>query len=195
MTVRRTTLSFSLIAALAALGCGSKGESKPDQKSLDRISQLEDQVKSQNDLINQLRDDKAKAEMGMPSGGEYVFVIEGDMLTLKARPATGGGGAAIDDQTANELSTKFTGMVQASRGPIQKCYEQALKKSQTLQSRTINLSLLASFAASGEFRSVSFSPDLPEGFDSCLRGVASKWKMPSAPAGTSYKANVKLTPT
>jgi hypothetical protein len=116
------------------------------------------------------------------------------VLVLKAKPS-GGAGPAIDDATATAMSNQFLDIVSKSRGSIQKCYEQALKKSTGLASRTVNLKLSASFAASGSFNRVSFSPELPEGFDTCLRGVASKWKMPSQKASMTFQASVKLTPT
>ena len=45
------------------------------------------------------------------------------------------------------------------------------------------------------YPAVTPAAGLPEGFDTCLRGVASKWKMPSQKASMTFQASVKLTPT
>ena len=52
----------------------------------------------------------------------------------------------IDDKAAAAASKKFIDVVEKSRGAIQKCYEQALKKNTGLQATTITLTVTASFA-------------------------------------------------
>jgi hypothetical protein len=85
--------------------------------------------------------------------------------------------------------------VQKSRGAIQKCYEQALKKDTSLQARTVTLNVSASFSAAGQFQRTSFSPVISEAFDGCMRTVAGKWQLPAAAQGMTFKAQVSLTPS
>lgn len=190
----RTAVWVSCV--VAAVGCKNKTEYKDTKETLDRLAVLEGQVKDKDAYIQKLRDENATLQREGAGVGpnEWVFTIEGDALTVKAKPS-GGGGAAIDDKTATAMSEKFLDIVKKSRGSIQKCYEQALKKSSGLQARTVNLTLSASFSPSGDFSRVNFSPELPETFDTCLRGVAQKWKMDKAPQAMTFQASVKLTPT
>jgi hypothetical protein len=43
----------------------------------------------------------------------------------------------LDDKVAKEASKQFIDVVGKSRGAIQKCYEQALKKDTSLQAKTV----------------------------------------------------------
>jgi hypothetical protein len=196
--MRRNLVSVGVVALVGlGLSAGCKGKTKyqDTKETTDKLASLETQLKDKDAYIQKLRDENAELQRGgVVSDSEWLFTIEGDVLTLKAKPS-GGGGPAIDDATATAMGNQFLDIVSKSRGSIQKCYEQALKKSTGLASRTVNLKLSASFAASGTFNRVSFSPELPEGFDTCLRGVASKWKMPSQKASMTFQASVKLTPT
>jgi hypothetical protein len=186
-----------LVALVAgAAGCKGKTEYKDSKQTQERLAHLEEQIRDKDVYIQKLRDQNAELQRDhAPSGGEWHFTIEGNALVLSGKP---GGKAvrAIDDATATAMSEQFFDIVQRSRGSIQKCYEQALKRSSGLQSRPVDLKLSASFAASGAFSRVSFSPrDLPTEFDTCLRGVASRWKMPKTPQAMTFQASVKLTPT
>ena len=193
--------SVALVACLAAglaLGAGCKKTTYKDTpQTLEKLASLEGQLKDKDIYIQKLRDENANLQRDgvTPGENEWVFTINGDVLVLTSKPSKGGGGGPIDDATATAMSEQFIGQVSKARGSIQKCYEQALKKSTGLQARTVNLKLSASFAASGKFSRVSFSPDLPEAFDTCLRTVASKWTMPAAKSTMTFQANVKLTPT
>jgi len=197
--MRTKLVTIGVVAVLGAgmsAGCKGKTKYQDTKETLDKVTSLESQLKDKDAYIQKLRDENAELQRGGVAVGEneWLFTIQGDVLTLTAKP-TGGGQPSIDDATATAMSKDFLDIVSKSRGSIQKCYEQALKKSENLQSRTVNLKLYASFAASGAFNRVSFSPELPETFDTCLRGVASKWKMPSQKASMTFQASVKLTPT
>ena len=185
--------AFLAAAALAAVGC--KGETvykdHPDTKAkLDSLTQqLEDKEKAKK----QCEADLAALQRAQAAGGEIVVTIEGD--ALKVRPPRGGGAPPIDDATAARQSQAFLDMVSRSRGAIQKCYEQALKKNTGLQAVTVSMTLSASFGASGEFSRMSTSRSLGDTFDVCLKGVAQKWKLPAAPQAMTFQAQVSLSPT
>lgn len=195
-------LAVALVCCLG-LGAGCKKTTYRDTpETLDRLASLETQLKDKDTYIQKLRDENANLQRDgvTPGDNEWVFTINGDALVLTGKPAKGGGGGGgvPDDATATVMSEQFLGQVSKARGSIQKCYEQALKKSTGLQARTVNLKLSASFAASGKFNRVSFVTDrgdLPEAFDTCLRTVASKWSMPAAKQTMTFQASVKLTPT
>src|SRR5882762_6094434 len=90
-------------------------------------------------------------------------------------------------------SKEFLNVVAKSRGAIQKCYEQALKKNTGLQAKTVTLSVSASFEKSGQCKSSNFAPSLGDTFDQCIRTVASKWALPTTSPAMSFKAQVSLT--
>lgn len=192
----RLLLALALAGVATTAGC-KKTVTKDSEATLQKVRDLESQLAEKDTYIQKLRDQNAELERGgvSPGGpGEWVFTIEGDALVIKARP-TGGGGPDIDEGTATKLSEQFITLVQRSRGAIQKCYEQALKKSTGLQARTVNLKVSASFGSGGKFSKVTFSPELPDVFDTCLRSVAGKWTMTGMSQSMTFQASVKLTPT
>jgi hypothetical protein len=130
---------------------------------------------------------------GQGSGGEIVIAIEGNALTV--RPGKPGEVRPIDDKAAAAASKEFLNVVEKSRGAIQKCYEQALKKNTGLQAKTITLTVSASFSAQGAYQNSSFSPSLGDTFDNCIKTVASKWGLPTNSPAMTFKAQVSLTPS
>src|SRR5262249_961319 len=128
------------------------------------------------------------------SGAEIVVTIEGNALTVKP-PKPGEAPRPIDDKVTAEASKEFLDVVAKSRGAIQKCYEQALKKNTGLQSRTVTLTVSASFSQSGAYRDSAFSPSLGDTFDNCIKTVASRWALPQNAPAMTFKAQVSLTPS
>src|SRR5207253_9021335 len=93
------------------------------------------------------------------SGAEIVMSIEGNTLTVHpGKP--GEAPHPIDDKVAAAASKEFLDVVAKSRGAIQRCYEQALKKNTGLQQRTVTLNVSASFSNTGAYRDSAFTPSL-----------------------------------
>lgn len=190
-----------LVAILGTAGC-KKGGTKDSPETLDKLKKAQDQLVADAQLIQQLRDNNARLETEAGGELEWIFTINGDVLTITTKPAKagggGGGGGTLDDATASAMSQQFIDLVNKSRPNIQKCYEQVLKRSPNLQGRVVPLTIRASFAASGAFTKVNLSSgniDLPKEFDDCMRSVAGKWKLPAVKASSTYQATVKLQPT
>lgn len=186
-------LGVALLSSL--VGCKEK-----------KVIQADPQVKADLDacvaakgekekFCKSLEDEVARLNREKGSGAsEIVVSIEGNALTVK--PGKPGEPARpIDDKTAGEASKQFIDVVAKSRGAIQKCYEQALKKDAGLQARTITLTVSASFSNAGAYKNASFSPSLGETFDNCIRGVATKWALPTNSPAMTFKAQVSLTPS
>jgi hypothetical protein len=184
---------FVIALAVASTACKGSTVYKDSQDTLDKMSALQKQLDAQKAQIQQLTDENAACQRDKAGTGELAFVIEGDMLKIK--PGSHSSTPGIDDATAGKQSQAFLDVVQRSRGAIQKCYEQALKKNSGLQSRTISLKLSAKFSSAGDFNGTSFNPSLGDTFDNCLRTVAGRWKMPAAPAAMTFEASVSLSPT
>ncbi|TMQ09263.1 MAG: hypothetical protein E6J90_38430 [Deltaproteobacteria bacterium] len=191
----------SIVTTLAALavtlvtGAGCKGEKiiQPDPQTKADLEQcLRD--KAEKDKLNKaLGDENAALMREKASGAEIVVSIEGNALTVK--PGSPGEVRPLDDKVVGEASKEFLNVVEKSRGAIQKCYEQALKKNTGLQAKTVTLSVSASFAPSGQFKSSNFAPSLGDTFDACIRTVASKWVLSSSSPAMTFKAQVSLTPS
>lgn len=185
------------VLAVAALAACKSPPAKDKPETLARLSDCETRVAqlAEKDRLIATYEGEITRLKTEAAGGSYAFVIEGDALVIKGRPTNGGGGAPIDDKLAGELSQQFIDVVNKSRGSIQKCYEQALKKNTGLQARTISMTVTANFSPAGAYLRGSFAPALGDAFDGCMKGVATKWKLPAAPRGMSFQATVSLSPS
>jgi hypothetical protein len=185
---------WALLTAVAFITTGCKGETKfkDSPETLAKLDKCNAQVVDKDNLIQSYADRIATLEREAAQAGEIVVRIDGDALTVT--PGKAGGTPKIDDKVAAALSQDFLDQVAKSRGAIQKCYEQALKKNSGLQAKTITLELSASFAATGTFNRTWFSPSLGDTFDNCLRSVAGRWKLKPAPQTMTFQAKVSLVP-
>ena len=191
MTRTFATLT-TFVLALGACKGETKIQSDPQtQKDLDscRASLTE-----KDKLCKAIEDDNARLQREKGTApGDIVVSIEGNALTV--RPGKPGDVRPIDDKAAGEASKQFIDVVAKSRGAIQKCYEQALRKDTGLQARTITLTVSASFSQAGGYKSSAFSPSLGDAFDTCIKTVASKWALPQNSPAMTFKAQVSLTPS
>ena len=183
-----------LLASVVALGCKGETKIQPDPQTKADLEACLAAKTEKEKLCQSLEDENARMLREKDAGsGEIVVAIEGNALTV--RPAKSGEVRPIDDKAAGEASKQFIDLVAKSRGAIQKCYEQALKKDSGLQARTITLSVSASFSQAGAYRSSSFAPSLGDTFDTCMKTIASKWSLPQNTPAMTFKAKVSLTPS
>jgi hypothetical protein len=192
----RTSIVTSVAALMMALGTtsGCKGDKvvQPDPKTQADLDQCLKNKAEKDKLIKDEEGEIARLMREKSSGAEIVVSIEGTALTVKPGAP---GEVRPDDKMVGEASKEFLNVVAKSRSAIQKCYEQALKKNTGLQAKTVTLSVSASFAPSGQFKSSNFAPSLGESFDQCIRTVASKWVLPTNSPAMTFKAQVSLTPS
>lgn len=191
--------SNALLLSTVALGltvAGCKGTTtyKDTPETIDRLDKCKQTVDQKQKLITDYEAEIARLQRGSTTGGEIVLTIEGDVLKVKPG-AAGSAPPPLDDKASQAASARFVDLVSRSRGAIQKCYEQALKKNTGIQGRTISLRVSASFAASGSFQSSNFSPSISDNFDSCMKAIAAKWQLPAGPQSMSFQASVSLTPS
>lgn len=187
-------LSLVPLLALGALGA-CKGETviKPDPQTQTDLDNCKKSLAEKDKLIKAEEDENARLMREKGQGGEIVVAIEGNVLTVK--PGKPGEVHPIDDKVAKEASQQFLAVVGKSRGEIQRCYEQALKKDTALQAKTVTLTVSASFGQAGTFQGMSSAPSLGDTFDKCLKTVASKWTLPQTSPAMTFKAPVSLTPS
>lgn len=192
--LRSAVFSLVLLAA-----CKGETVVKDNPEVVGRLNDCATKSKSKDDLIATYEAEIARLKLeggGGSTGNELVMRIDGDALAITARPAGSGGSTpAVDDKVAIELGQKFIENVRKSRGSIQKCYEQALKKNSAIQARTITLQVTAKFKAGGEVSGSSFRPDLGDAFDGCMSSVATKWKLTPPAQGMSFQTTVTLSPS
>jgi hypothetical protein len=187
--------SGAAVLLVLATGSGCKGDTvvKTDPQAKDDLERCAKDKAEKDKLIKAVEDENARLMREKSTGAEIVVSIEGNLLTVK--PGAPGEVRPIDDKAVSEASKEFFSVVAKSRGAIQKCYEQALKKNTGLQARTVTLSVSASFATSGQFKSSNFAPSLGDTFDNCIRTVASKWTLSTTSPAMTFKAQVSLTPS
>jgi len=186
-----TTLTV-LVTLGAVAGCKGEKVIQPDPKTKADLEQCLRDKADKDGLIRAEEDENAALIREKGRAAEIVVTIEGNALTVK--PGAPGEVRPLDDKVVGEASKEFLDVVEKSRGAIQKCYEQALKKNTGLQAKTVTLSVSASFA-SGQFKSSNFAPSLGDTFDACIRTVASKWTLPASSPAMTFKAQVSLTPS
>lgn len=182
------------ILLVAAVGCKGETVTKTDPQAKADLEQCQKDKAEKDKLIKAVEEENARLMRSQGSaGGEIVVAIEGNALTVK--PGKPGEVRPIDDKLVAAASKEFLDVVAKSRGAIQKCYEQALKKNTGLQAKTVTLSVSASFGADGKYKSSSFAPSLGDAFDNCIKTVAGKWQLPTNSPAMTFKAQVSLTPS
>ena len=193
----RTSIVTSLAALMMALGTtsGCKGEKviQPDPKTQADLDQCLKNKAEKDKLIKDEEEENARLMREKAKSTDVVVTIEGNALTVK--PGKPGDELPLDNKVIGEASKEFLNVVARSRGAIQKCYEQALKKNTGLQAKTVTLSVSAIFASSGQFQSSTFEPSLGDVFDKCIQQVASKWALSTSPPVKNFRATVSLTPS
>lgn len=188
-----TRKSIVILFVASAIGCKGETVVKDNPDTVRDLDICKKTVDEKNKLITALQDENARLMRGGAGGSEIVVAIEGNALTV--RPGKPGEPRPIDDKAAAAASKEFIDVVEKSRGAIQKCYEQALKKNANLQAKTITLTVSASFSNAGAYQSSSFSPSLGDTFDGCMKTVASRWALPTNSPAMTFRAQVSLTPS
>jgi hypothetical protein len=182
----------SIVILLFAMGCKGETITRDNPDTARDLDSCKKTLDEKNKLVQALQDENASLMRGGGSN-EIVVAIEGTALTV--RPGAPGQARPIDDKAAAAASKEFLNVVEKSRGAIQKCYEQALKKNTGLQAKTITLTVSASFNGTGAFQNSNFAPSLGDTFDNCIKTVASKWALPTNSPAMTFKAQVSLTPS
>lgn len=190
---RNTIASFLVLGLFATTGCKGETVTKDNPDTVRDLDACKKTLDEKNKLVQALQDENASLMRGGANPNEIVISIEGNVLTVK--PGAPGSHPPIDDKAAAAASKEFLNVVEKSRGSIQKCYEQALKKNSGLQAKTITLTVNASFNAQGAYTNASFAPSLGDTFDTCIKAVAAKWQLPTNSPAMTFKAQVSLTPS
>ena len=183
-----------LLPTVLALGCKGETVVQDNPDTLRDLDICKKTLEESKKLAQALQDENARLMRGS-GGSEIVVSIEGNMMTV--RPAKPGEVRPIDDKVVAAASKEFEDLVHKSRGAIQKCYEQVLKKDTALQARTVTLTVQATFTGQGAYQNSSFhaTQNLGDTFDSCMKTIAQKWALPQNSQTMTFKAQVSLTPS
>lgn len=188
----RHVIAFLLPVAL--LACKGETVVKDNPDTLRDLDICKKTLEESKKLAQALQDENARLMRGS-GGSEIVVAIEGNLMTV--RPAKPGETRPIDDKVVAAASKEFEDVVRKSRGAIQKCYEQVLKKDTALQASTITLTVSATFSGQGAYQSSTFhaTKSLGDTFDNCMKTIAQKWQLPQNSQTMTFKAQVSLTPS
>lgn len=190
---------YMLVCALApwlahTAACKGETEVKDKPETLQSLQSCRDSVAEKDKYIKELEarvyDLQQKSE-----NAEIVVTIAGDEMTITPAKDESGNdkpsGPAVPDE---ELYKAFVGQVQKSRGSMQRCYTNALKKDSGLQARTVTLKIQVRFKADGAVAKSTFTPNISESFDTCMEAVTKKWKLEGARAAVTFQQPVTLSP-
>ncbi len=181
---------IAIFLVLAVAGCKGDTVYKPDPNTQ---SELDKCKKDRDDLTaykQKLEKENADLMARGSNGGEIVVTIEGNLVKpIHGRSAAA---AAAACRSIAKAAIAFQNVVEKSRGAIQKCYEQALKKNSTLR---VTLTVMASFTSTGAYRQASFQPSLGDVFDNCMKSIATHWVVPTNSPAMTFRAQVQLTPS
>lgn len=188
------TPSAILISLLAGSSAGCKGKEvvKQDPEVLKQLEACKRDREEKDKYIAKLQEENTRLQVQKGSG-EIVVKIDGGAITVK--PGAPGGNLPIDERAAAAGAQEFIGVIEKSRGAIQKCYEQALKKSSSLHGQEVSLTVYATFSQQGSVSSSYSAPTLGEPFDGCLKQVTQRWTVKGAPSAMTYQQVVKLKPS
>jgi hypothetical protein len=188
-----------LVAALCFGACKTEKVEVPDQKTVGDLNTCKTTLGEKQKVIDELKNTNGqlilKQGAGSGSGaGEVLVTIqpEGNQCKLVVTPPKVGEYYAENPKVLEQRAAEVFKFVNMSRGEIQKCYEQALKKNSGLQSKEQTVYINATFGNGGIQGSPSFDPSLGGVFDSCMTAIVMKWK-PTA-AGP-VRAPVSLKPS
>lgn len=195
--MKRIVMSSMLLLAFASC----KGETivKDNPQTVERLNKCESNLKAKVEYINTLSSRNNDLESGASDNeAGVVIAIEGEIVKITAGKSKGpnSNGSSDVKGTAKdaELYKAFVAQVRRSRGAIKKCYQHALKKNSALSSRTVSLTIGVAYRTSGAVRKATFSPRVSEQFNQCMKGVATKWKVPAMPRSISFSYKQTLTP-
>jgi hypothetical protein len=183
---------FAVLLAGSLAGCKPKEAAGSDSQATKELADCQRDRDEKDKYIAKLQEKITKLEM-QQGGGELVVTIEGAKMTVRAGQP--GEALPVDEKVAAAGVQEFLGILEQSRGAIQKCYQQALKKSSGLQSQVVSLTVQATFTPQGTVAASSFAPSLGEAFDGCFRQVAQRWTVKGASSTTTYRQVVQLKPS
>jgi hypothetical protein len=183
-----------LLPTVLALGCKTDTVVKDTPETTRALKICNDSLEEGKKLAQALQDENARLMRGS-GANEIVVSIEGNMMTVK--PAKPGETRPVDDKVVAAASKEFEDLVRKSRGSIQKCYEQVLKKDTNLQARSVTLTVSATFTGQGAYQNSSFhaTQNLGDTFENCMKTIAQKWQLPQNSQTMTFKAQVSLTPS
>jgi hypothetical protein len=193
-TSKRSAAIAAVVAALALTGC--KGETKEIDRpeTLEQLKDYEERLKDKDELIADLNARLGEADL---AGGDAVLVqVEGDVLTISGAPGPnqrkgGGPSVKVDDE---KLYKAFLSAIRLSKGAMQRCYQNALKKHPDLQAGKTTVTVRVEFAPTGKSTGASVNPRVDADFAACMSGVARTLTIPAAPIPVNFEAQVELTP-
>ena len=196
--MRWLTVSMACLWLFGATA-GCKGETKYKDKP-ETVAAMDKCQQSVTEKDGYIKDLEAKIydlekQAKASEGNEIVVAITGDTIEIKKGKDKGpnvknNGPAAADE----DLYKAFVNHVRKSKGSIQRCYTNALKKDSGLQAKTITLKLSVRFKADGKVSKATFTPRISDSFNTCMSTVAKRWTLQGTRQSITFQQPVTLSP-
>lgn len=178
---------------MALLACKGEVVVQDNPETLRNLDDCQKNRAEKDKYIKQLEERLAEHELRQ-ANQELLVTITGNDIVLKAKdgstpPAAGDGRAPTKEQI-----TSFVKQVEDSRGSMQRCYQNELKKDSNLQARSVTVNIQVQFTATGKVGKANFRPSVASSFATCMNAVATKWQVAGAPTGVVFQQPITLTP-
>lgn len=181
--MRACLAAASLLVLFTACGDSKSNVAESDRILTDLDSCRKEREKTKNQFetcsktVTELRANPPSTE---PE--EIVVRVEGDTLTVvgKMRGQTHSGMPTPTELGPEEQKAigPVRAQIAATKSQIQQCYTQALKADDSLANTPIELRVTIVVNPSGAITNPRFSPQVSAKFESCMKAVAAKWKIP-----------------
>lgn len=189
--------ALPLCLALVCGACTGETKYKDNPENLKAIETYKGKLVEKDGYITQLEAriyDLEKADKSADTDEILVSII-GDEVVIKEGadkgPSVRKGGPVANDE---ELYKEFVGHVRKSRGSIQRCYTNALKKDSSLQARDIKVQLRVHFKVDGSVSKATFTPRISDAFSTCMAAVTKRWTLTGTSRTITFQQPVTLTP-
>ena len=191
--MNRLLLVVAMTLAAAGVGCKGEPQIQPDPETLKQLEACQQLAGQKDDYIKDL--EKRLAELEMNGGGDAVVVnIEGEAMKITGKGPNRRAGKPRGETDGTKLYEAFVASLKRSRGGIQKCYQNALKKNSSLQARTVTLKINVNYRVNGAVKSATFNPRISSEFDQCMGGITKRWTLPAMARAVTFNYKQTLTP-
>ena len=193
---KRMRHSFYLALGISLVGCSrepitSTSKAASDPPATTTTTPIPAQTPAPCRPDPQLQADLDTCQKRAAEKDKLILALQEENARLQTAQVTT---PPISNQAASTASKEFLDAVTRTRGAIDGCHKDALKKNTGLASRTVTLVVDATFAEAGSLKTVVTSPSIGDTFDACFRAVASKWSIAKVNTAMTFRAQITLKP-
>jgi len=172
------------LAVFAFSGRGGQGSAAETSTAvIGAARKLVDCRRSESDLRDEVA--RLRKQLAVVAGAS-AYQLDPEALALAAREQRGSGSPS---------QAAVVGIVRANKGPLQQCYERALKQNSALHGIALRLQLVFSIRPGGEVGDISIQPRVDARMQDCMVRAITRWRFPAFHGDpVQVESPVSLTP-